>query len=68
MEFGRDGTDGGFDERFARVDAPEISESLNNSDGAVPTHAQIAYVIKEDHSGSSGGILRLAEESAYDYV
>ena len=51
-----DNADGRLDEVNAGLDPAKVSEGHSKADGAVPTHPQIANVIKKNHARRRRGI------------
>ena len=56
VQGGFDDADRGFDAVGAGGDAAFVGERGDQADGAVPAHAQVAYIIKEDHTELAGGV------------
>ena len=44
----------------AKANAPHVIKRDGNTDGAMPAHAEIAAIVKENHAGCAGFVLWLA--------
>lgn len=50
------------------LDSAEILQRNREANRAMPAHAKVTDVIKEDHSGAARWVARLAQESAHDGI
>ena len=68
MQGGGDRADRGVDLVFAGLDQAQVMQGGDQTDGAVPAHAQITGIVEEDHA--AGGICRhrLAVQRADQYI
>ena len=68
MERGGNGAHGCFDAMIAVGDFAQVRQRSHQSNCAVHAHAEISNIVEENHAGGTGGIGRLAEDSADDDV
>src|SRR5262249_49499743 len=61
-------TDGCLDEMFAWSDLAHVLQRANQADRSMTAHAEIADVVKKDHTCSRRGIDRFTEKCADDGV
>ena len=54
-----------FDGMRADINAFEVLQRFNQTDGAVAAHTQITAVVKENYTGARGGGFRLAQQRPY---
>ena len=64
LQAGGDGSRGGFQAMPAGLDATQVAQGGDNSDGAVTAHPQVADVIEEDHSGGAVRLAGLTEKGS----
>ena len=58
----------GVDAVLARRDAAQVGEGVNEADGSVAAHAEVAYVVEEDDPGDAVRMLRGAQQGADEDV
>ena len=57
-----------LDAMLARLDAAHVGERRDQSNGAVPAHAQVSHIVEEDHAGGAARIHRFTQQSADHHV
>jgi hypothetical protein len=63
-----DHSHGGVDAMLSATDPTEVSEGDREPNHPVPAHVEHADVVEENHSGSTGGIGRFAEQGPHQDI
>jgi hypothetical protein len=64
MQGGRDDAYRCFDFVFAWLQTFQVRESRNQANGTVAAHAQVSYIVKEDHAGDARFVGRFDQDAS----